>query len=371
MTHIQDQAAPNLPYDDEPVLSLGDIANALLPRWRLIAGATFLAGALGLGISYLIPPSFTAKTTFITPQQQQSGAAAALSSLGALAGLAGAGVIKSPADEYVALMQSVTVADRIIDRFKLMDVYKEKFRVDARKELAGNVRIAAGKKDNLISIEADDHDPQRAADMANAYLEELKKLSNGLALTEAQRRRMLFEGQLEQTRDKLAVAQTKLQKSGFNPGALKAEPKAAAESYARIKAEIAGGEVRLQTLRRTLTDNAPEMQQQLASLAALRAQLGNIEQPLERVGDQDYIGAYREFKYQEALFDIFARQFELAKLDESREGTLYQVVDVATPPERKSKPKRSLMAMGFALVTALGLAAWLVIRQLRLAVKPE
>jgi len=351
-------------------IDFAKMARTLVPQWRLLLAGTLGAGLIGLGASFVVPPTFTARTSFLSPQPQQNAASAAIASLGALSSLAGSVAgIRSAADQYVALLQSTTIADRIIDEFKLIDVYGDKYRFDTRKNLADNMRVWAGKKDNLLTVEVDDHDPQRAADMANAFVRELKQLSNGLALTEAQQRRAFFEQHLSQTRDKLAQAQAGLQKSGFNAGMLKSEPKAATETYAKVKAEVATTEVRIQALRGTLADGAPELQQQLAVLAGLRAQLAKLEQPLDRVGSEDYVSAYREFKYQEALFEIFTRQFELAKLDESREGTLLQVIDKASPPERKSKPKRSLVALGSAAAGLLLSAMAVLLRQRRQSTK--
>lgn len=334
-----------------------DALTALVERWRLLVLAPIGVGAVAVGISFLIAPTFTARTSFLPPQQQQSTAASALASLGALSGLVG-GLpgVKNSGDQYVALMQSTYVQDRIIDRFKLMDVYEAKLRMTARLELAQNVRIALGKKDGLISVEADAESPQLAADMANQFVSELRHMTANLALTEAQQRRMFFEGEFKKARGKLNEAQQVLQSSGFNPGALKAEPKAAAESYANLKASVTSAEVRLQTLRRGLADAAPEVQQQLVLLGALRSQLAKAESADKGEGDTDYIGRYREFKYQEALFDLFAKQYELARLDESREGALIQVVDVATPPERKSKPRRLIIGVLSAGVAFLFLS---------------
>ena len=345
--------------DDEGV-SLGELAQVLAARWSLIVFGTLLAGLSGLGLSYLITPTFTARTSFMPPQQQQSSAASALASLGGLAALAGAGGVKTPADQYVALMQSVTVEDRLIDQFKLLEVYDKKLRVEARTELDNRVRIAVGKKDGLITVEVDDHDPERAAAMANRHVDELRRMTSLLAVTEAQQRRAFFERELAQTRDRLTLAQQALQGSGFNAGALKAEPKAAAEAYAKLRAEVTTAEVRLQTLRGTRSEQATEVQQQLATLGALRAELARSEQATQTTGGPDYIGKYREFKYQEALFDVYARQYELARVDESREGALVQVVDPATPPEKKSKPKRSLFTAGAALAGLLLLCAWVL-----------
>ena len=372
---MQDRAtATEAVEDDDEGIDLLDLALPLLQHWKLLVAGPLLAGIVALGITYLIKPTFTARTMFLPPQQQQSAAASALASLGALSGLAGAAAgIKSPADQYVALMQSTTVADRLIDQFKLMQVYERKYRFEARKELASNVRISLGKKDGLITVEVDDDEPQRAADMANRHVDELRRMTSQLALTEAQQRRVFFESQLKKTRDDLTQAQQQLQASGFNPGALKAEPKAAAEGYARLKAEVTAAEVRLQTLRRNLSETTPEVQQAQTMLGALRAQLGKAEAATDLSGGPDYISKFREFKYQETLFELFARQYELARLDESREGALIQVVDVAKPAERKSKPKRAIIAVATTLATLLLLAVFVVTRHFwrQSAARPE
>ncbi|MFG6456910.1 GumC family protein [Roseateles sp. BYS96W] len=337
---------------DQDGISLSEIYEATRPHLLKAAILSISAGVLAYGVALLLPPTFTARTSIISPQQQQNSAAAALASLGALAGFGG-GAVKSPADQYVAIMQSETVSNRLIDRFKLMDVYEAKYRVDALKALGSNVRISAGKKDGLITVEVDDKTAERAAQIANAYAEELRWVSNNMALTEAQQRRSFFEQQLKQTKQDLLNAQLRVQKTGFTSGALKSEPRAAAESYARTKAEISAAEIRMAMLRKTLTENAPEVQQQASVLGSLRTQLAQLEQPTNSPTSQDYVSAFREFKYQEALFDIFAKQFEVAKLDEARDGTLVQVLDPAVPPERKSKPKRSMIAASSALLAGL------------------
>lgn len=360
-----DRAPPadDLPYEDDEGIGLLDLALPLVEHLKLLLIGPLLIGLVALGISYLIPPSFTARTSMLPPQQQQSSAMAALGQLGALAGLAGGGgAAKSASDQYVALLQSTTVSDRLIEQFNLMKVYESKFRFEARRALAANSRITLGKKDGLIVIEVDDVDPQRAADIANAYVAALRVLNGQLALTEAQQRRVFFEAQLQQTRDRLTSAQQTLESSGFNQGALKAEPRAAAEGYARLKAELTSAEVRLQTLRRNLADGAPEVQQQLTLVGALRGQLSSLERSSDLGGGSEYISKFREFKYQETLFDLFARQYELARVDESREGALIQVVDTATAPEWKSKPKRALIALGALLVGLFALAAWVITR---------
>ena len=341
-----------------------DLATTLAQRWVLLVIGPFIVGLAALGITYLVPQTFTARTTFLPPQQQGSAAASALSSLGALANLAGGGGLRTPADQFAALMQSATVQDRIVDRFKLLDVYDVRFKSDAKRELAERLRINVSKRDGILSVEVDDHSPQRAADIANAHIEELRLLTASLAITEAQQRRGFFERQLAETRGRLNTAQASLQDSGVGAGALKAEPRAAAESYAKLRAEVTSAEVKLQALRTSLVDSAPEIAQQLAALSTLRSQLARVEHVNEvgtRNGSTDYIGKYREFKYQEAMFEFFARQFEMARVDEAREGALIQVIDAAQPPERKSKPKRANIAILSTIAAAALLAAWVLL----------
>lgn len=361
--HPEDGTAKAEGPDGEPQVSLLDLLLPWVEHWKLIVFGALAIGLLTLGITFIIKPTFTARTIFLPPQQQQSGVAGALASLGGLASLAGSAAgLRTPADQYAALMQSVTIADRLIDRYQLIRVYKTEFKTDARMELEKATRISVGKKDGLIAVEVDDKDPQRAADLANSYVEELRRMVSTLAVTEAQQRRAFFDAELQKSRDRLAEAQSVLQASGFSASILRAEPKAAAEGYAKLKAEVTTAEVRLQTLRSTLSDTTPEVQRQAAALSALRGQLNKLESTMDSGDGSDYLGKYREFKYQEALFELFARQYELARLDESREGPLLQVVDTASVPEIKSKPRRGRTAVVLTLVAGVLLMVFTTLR---------
>jgi uncharacterized protein involved in exopolysaccharide biosynthesis len=204
-------------------LSFLDLLLPLVSNLRSLLIAPIATGLLALGATYLVAPTYTATTSFLLPQQQQSAAASALASLGALTGLPSGGS-RTMADQFVALMQSTTVSDRVIEKAELLSVYEVDFKADARRLLASSVRISVGKKDGLVSVEVDDKSAQRAAAIANHYVDELRRLTSALAVTEAQQRRKFFEGQLQQTRDKLAQAQTALQASGFSQGALQPRP---------------------------------------------------------------------------------------------------------------------------------------------------
>ena len=350
--------------DENDEISLLDLLQVVVDNLRLLVLVPLAAGLLALGITFAIAPTYTATTKFMPPQQQQSAAASMLAGLGALGGLAGAASgLKNPADQYVAFLQSRSVQGALIDRFKLTDRYEEKFQEDARKILSANVQTASGK-DGLITIDASDKDPQFAAQLANAHVEELGKLLSRLAVTEAQQRRMFFEKQLTGAKDNLVKAEQALKASGVNSGALKASPAAAVEGLAKLKATIAAQEIKLASMLGYLTESAPDFKQAQTELSAMRSQMARAEkEEPARSGDSDYIAKFRDFKYNETLFELFAKQYEIARVDESREGAIIQVVDIAQPPERKSKPKKALIAMMATLAVGFALLLFIFIRQ--------
>ncbi|OWQ46351.1 hypothetical protein CDL60_16565 [Roseateles noduli] len=338
----------------------------LAARWRLLVGVSVLSGLAALGASFLIPKSYTARTTLIPPQSQQSGLAAGLASLGSVGALAGAGVgglVKTPADQYVALLQSHRVRDAIIQGYGLRAVYESKFQFEAREELARNTLISVGKKDGLITILVEDHEPQRAADMANRYVDELQKLTGTLAIGEAAQRRKYFQTELDRAASDLKNAQLALQSSGVDARTLRVEPKAAADEYAKLQAEVSMAEIRMAALRNRLNDNAPEVSQQRVILSQLQARLrATTSGAADNSSNSDYVARLRDYKYREALFELLVKQLELARLDESKESPLIQVVDVATPPEWKSSPKRLQFALLGAIAGLLLAAAILTLR---------
>jgi tyrosine-protein kinase Etk/Wzc len=360
----------NLPVgmqDDDDEISLLDLLQTIVDNLRLLVLGPLAAGVTALGISYLIPPTYTAKTQFLPPQQQQSAAASMLASLGSLGGLAGAvGGIKNPADQFVAYLKSVTIQDSLIERFKLLERYDAETKTEARLDLKENVRIASGK-DGLISVEVEDKDPKFAAELANAHVEELGKLLGRLAITEAQQRRLFFEKQLTQAKEKLIKSEIELKSTGVSGSVLKSNPASAVAAVAGIQAGITAQEVKLGAMRGYLAETAPEFKQALNELANLKAQLAKQEKDTPSssniTAQGDYVSKYREFKYNETLFELFAKQFEIAKVDESREGAVIQVLDTAQAPDRKSKPKKALIAIIAALAVGFALLLFVFFRQ--------
>ena len=362
------ESVTSIPEDEE--ISLLDLLQTVVDNLRLLVLGPLAVGLAALGISFAVPPTFTAKTQFLPPQQQQSAAASMLASLGSLGGLAGAAAgLKNPADQYVAYMKSNSVEDALIDRFKLIERFEAKLRTDARTALESKVRIASGK-DGLISVEFDDKDPRFAAEMANAYVEELRTVLGRLAVTEAQQRRLFFEKQLASAKDKLIAAEQALKATGISDSVLKSNPASAVAGVAALKAQITAQEVKIGAMRGYLAETAPDFKQAMTELANLRAQLAKQDKDeaglaaqTTQAGQGDYISRYRDFKYHETLFELFAKQYEIARVDEAREGAVIQVLDVAQPPERKSKPKKALIAVIATLASAFALLLFVFVRQ--------
>lgn len=366
--------------DPQSEVSIVEFMTVLGRRKSFIAKVSVGVAALAAVISFLIPPLYTARTTILPPQQGSSMSAALLSQiggLGSLASLAGGGGqlgLKNPNDMYVSMLKSRTVEDAMIHRFELQKLYKKKRLSDTRKKLEKYVTVEAGQKDGLINISVEDRDPRRAAEMANAYIEEYNRLTAGLALSEASQRRLFFEQQLVKAKDNLAASEEELKKTEVKTGLIQLDSQARAliESVAILRAQIAAKEVQIHTLSSFAAPGNPELQLAQQELSALRTQLkrlgasdtadGDLMVPSGKVPQAglEYLRKLRDVKYNETIFELLARQFEMAKLDEAKEGTLVQVVDAAVVPDRKSFPKRSLITAIAFLVGLFGAVLWVL-----------
>lgn len=318
------------------------------------------AGLIALGLTFLMTPIYSATTTLMTPQRQES---AVMALAGSLAGLAGGlGGIKSPGDQWIGLLKSRSIADALIDRFNLLKRYDVKYRFEARDVLDRVSDMQLGK-DGLITISVLDKDPQIAQQIAAAYVEELEKLSNRIAVTEAGQRRLFFEQQVAQARKNLDAASARLQEGGVGQGVVKTDPATAVEMVARLKAQITAGEVKASVMRGYMTDRSADLQRVNAEIQSLRQQLASVDRSdndsSDTQGSGEYVARYRDFKYYETLFQLMAKQYELAKIDEAQDGTIIQVVDPALVPEWKAKPKRAIIAISVFFVTFLLLLGWL------------
>jgi tyrosine-protein kinase Etk/Wzc len=375
---VATKLAPGPDARIEEDINLLDLAVTLAKHKKRIVAITFGAAVLAAGISLIMPNIFTASTKVLPPQQPQSGAAAMLGQLGSLGGLAGGSLgIKNPSEMYIGMLGSRRVGDSIIDQFKLQSVYKTKLASDTRNALKGASTFSAGK-DGMIDIMVDDEDPKLAAAIANAYVSELQKLMQTMAVTDASQRRLFFEKQLLLAKKNLADAEVALKQVQEKTGLIRLEGQAEMiiSAAAGLKAQIASKEVQMGAMRSFATENNPEFMRIQQELSGLRAQLGKLETGLNQGSGNisiatskvpevglEYVRKVRDVKYNEAIFELLAKQFEIAKIDEAKESTVIQVLDRAIEPDRKSKPKRSLMVIFAAAAAALLSIFWVLIKE--------
>jgi len=351
-----------------------DVAYVLAGHARRLLFIPPVVAALTVAGSFLMTPVFTASLTLMPPSQQQSAATALLGQLGGMAAGVGSAIsgLKNPTDQWLGLLKSRTIADALVDEFKLIERYKADYRFEARDKLADNTTITSGK-DGLILITVDDESPETAAAMANAYAVQIQKMSDTIAVTEPAQRRVFFEREMKEAKDKLAKAEQALQESGVNVNALKIQPDAVMDLVAKLKAEISAQQVRISVMRQSLADSSADLRQARAELASLQQQL-ELANKRDSAGRDEtgYVEKYRDFKYYETLYELLAKQYELARVDEAQNG-LFQVVDKAQVPEKKSRPKRLLLGLGawFLTLVFLGARALLKDSILRLRRDPE
>lgn len=365
--------------DEGPQVGLVDLLTWIGEGKGLIATVTLLAAVAALAYALFLPLIFTARTTLLPPgSQQQSGSAAALAQLGALGGLAGGLGAKTPDELYVALLKSDTVQRALIDRFDLRKRYHIETYEALRKALPTYIRVSSDKKSGLITVEVDDEVPQFAADLANAHTAEVTKVLGRLAVSEAQLRRAFFEQQLIETKERLVKAELGLQAVQEKSGVIVLDKQAEAliGGAATLRAQIAEREVQMKVLRTGATEQNPDVMRLSSELRALRGELARMESsqggsagsavdmPVGKLPEAaiDYVRARRELKLQETLLESMVRQYEVAKLDEAKEGPVLQQVDVARAPDRKSKPARAVIVMVGALLGLLAASVFAVWR---------
>jgi tyrosine-protein kinase Etk/Wzc len=375
------------PSGDEEI-SLLDLLIVLAERRRLVVLVTAACAILSIVVALLLPNRYTATVVLLPPQQNSSlssALASQLGNLGPMAALAGGGLgIKNPNDMFVAMLKSETVEDGMVRDYELQREYHKKYVSDARKAFEKYATVDGSSKDGLIHISVEDRNPVRAAQLANGYVEHFQRLSQTLAITDASQRRLFFEKQLVQTKNSLADAEVALERTEQTTGLIQIDSQARAliESAASLRAQIAAKEVQIQAMQTYATGQNSQVIQAQQELESMRAQLEKLGGSVDTANSLivpkgklteaglDYVRKLREVKYQEAIFDILARQFEIAKLDEAKEGALVQIVDPAIPPDRKSSPKRAIIVIvstiaGFmiGIFAALLQAGWARLRE--------
>ena len=359
-------------------VSLLELVIIVAKRKKLISIITLAAAIVSAVISLSMPNLYKSNVKLLPPQQAQSGAAALLSQLGGVAGMAaGAAGLKNPNDLYVAMLKSRTIADQLIAQFDLKRVYDLEEQEKARKKLENNTVITSGK-DGLITIEVEDKNQLLVARLANAYVTELLQLTRVLAVTEASQRRMFFERQLELSKDKLAAAEVTLKGGLDSHGVISvdSESRAIVETVARLRAQASAKEIELNSMRAFVTTNNPRFKLVEEELASLRLELSKLENGRsddangsaksgEKQNGFANIKLLRDLKYHQMLYELLAKQFEAARLDEAKDSSVIQVLDPAIDPEKKFKPLRALIVVISSVFAFLAAIVYVLIAEFR------
>lgn len=375
-SHEQDRSSPIA----ENEFATFDFLILLARHKRFILRFTLATAVLVAIVSLFIPNWYTANAVVLPPNQSSS-MSSLLSQIGgsgagALASLAGGSLgVKSSGEMYVSFFRSRTVEDALVQRFGLMARYRAKKMSDARKEFERHSTVLLGAKDGLIRITVEDRDPTLAASIANGYIDELKNLSATLAVTEASQRRLFFQQQLLEARGNLTVAEEAMKTTEQSTGVLQIDSQARAliDSAANLRAQAVAKEVQIQAMRSFATEDNPDLIIAKRQLDEIRAQISKLagkdsDQFLVPKGKapeagMEYLRKLRDVKYNEAVFELIAKQFELAKLDEARQGAVIQVADVAVPPDKKSYPFRALFVLLATVLAFFASCAWSVISE--------
>lgn len=339
---------------DSRTVGLADFLEVVVKRRRMIILVTATAFLAAVVYSLIATKIYRATTKILPPHEQQEIMTALMGQMGGMANLAGnffGG--SSQSDLYVGILQTDPVSEAVVSRFKLMEVYKTEFRSDAYRTLQKNSLVEADRKNGIISISIDDRDPKRAADIANALVEELEKSLLALKHADTSQNLRFFEERLARAKADLNRVEEELKRFQAKNKVLNVteQAKVTIEGIAQLRAQQAAQEVQLVALRGQFTDSSQEVRGALATLAGLRRQIAALEgsgggSALPTVGvvpalGQEYLRLMRELKTQETLVELLTKHYELNKLGETRSDVNIQIIQKATPPDKRIKPKRT------------------------------
>lgn len=366
-------------YIDADEINLLDVWQVLVKRKRLIGYIVGAAAIASVMISLLLPKIYAATTSILPPQQDTLALSmglqqAAQSGVGGIAsGLLG---MKTAADLWVGILKSNSVRDAIIDRFRLKGVFDVETIEDARRELDDMVEVVKAKEE-ILSITVEDKNPQKAAQIANAFVEELDKINMGNVMTSGKRTRLFLEKRLREAKEE--VIRTELAMKVFQEDnkavKLDEQSKAIIEAIGVIRGDLMAKEIELQTMLSFATPTHPRVELLQSEITGLKGQLRELTEgkkkqfpaepkdifiPTAEMPDLglQYTRLLRDATIQETLYGLLTQQYEMARIQEARDSPTVQILDVAKVPEKKARPKRALIVL-LSTVTAAFLAVFL------------
>jgi capsule polysaccharide export protein KpsE/RkpR len=418
---LQEPAAPAEQELDAARVRQAELLRLIWVRRRIL----FRVGAISLVASFLfaffmVPKTYTSTAQLMPPDAQSSNGMAMMAAMAAKAGTGLAGMagdllgLKSSGALFIGILRSQTAQDDLIDRFHLQNVYGARLMVDARGRLGANTAISEDRKSGIISISVTDRDPHRAADLANAYVEELNFLVANLSTSSARRERIFLEERLKVAKVDLDDASSALAQfsSRNNTLDIQTEGKAMLDAAGTLAGQLVAAQAELEGLRQIYTDNNARVKALSGRVAELRKQLDKLGglpagsapaasattktssgssatgDPRSSVGPPSsqppdvaagkigslpfptirslpllgakYADYYRRAKIQETVFELLTEQYELAKVEEAKETPTVKVLDRGKVPERKSSPSRLFMMLSGTLLGVFCGLIWIV-----------
>jgi tyrosine-protein kinase Etk/Wzc len=337
----------------ERTLEIGRSWDRIVARRREILWLVVVSTVLVGIVSWLLPPWYRAEASLLPPSEESGFSTGSL-----LKGIGLPGIKvptqATPAEVLLAILESRRTSEEIVRRFDLQRLYRRRLMVDAVKELRRHARCEVDDV-GIIRVSVEDRDRRRAADMANAYCEVLDRFNREIRSTKGRRTRIFLEERLAETKRDLVAAEQRLAdyQSKHKAVALSPQVSTAIENAARLSARRTALQVQLGIVRSYTRSTSDEERQILEQLAQVERQLGIL--PATGI---ELVRLLRDFKTQEQLNSLLTAQFEEARITEVRDVSTVEQLDVASPPERKARPRRGVMVMGaFLLSLAVG-AVW-------------
>ena len=366
-----------------------DLLSALQLLWdkrRFLSRVVLWALPISIAIVFLIPTRYES-TVRIMPPDSMSGTNGMLAAIAAktnpeLAAMAGTFLgTKGSGALYVDLFRSRSVQDSVVDRLNLQSVYWTRYKQDARKKLDSRTDVGEDRKSGVITLTVEDRNPQRARDLAQAYVEELNRVVSQVSTSSARRERVFIEQRLVSVKSDLEDAEKQFSVFASKNTALdiKEQAKAMVESAALLQGQLIAAQSQLQSLEQIYTSNnvrvralraqVEELKRQVQNLrgtdSALSSGTGNTDEMYPPIRKLPLLGVewadlYRRMKIQETVYELLNSQYEMARIQEAREIPTVNVVDSANVPEKKSFPPRIPFVFGLAFLSFVGAAVWII-----------
>jgi uncharacterized protein involved in exopolysaccharide biosynthesis len=375
------------PTADQPASEVLAALHLLWERRRWLFRVAAWALAISTVIAFLIPNHYESSVSIMPPDSMNSSgtmlAALATKASPELAAMAGSLLgTKGSGALFVELFRSRSVQDRVVDRLNLQKVYWSRYKQDARKKLNSRTDVGEDRKSGVISLTVMDKNPQRARDIAQAYVEELNHLVSQVSTSSARRERIFIEQRLISVKSDLEDAEKQFSAFASKNTALdiKEQTKAMVESAGVLQGQLIAAQSELQSLEQIYTGNnvrvrslqarvdelkrqAQKLQGTDASLVSDAAQPDQMYPPIRKLPllGVEWADLYRRMKIQETVYELLNQQYELARIQEAKEIPAVNVIDPANFPEKKSAPRRALVITFCTILSLGGAAAWILL----------